>query len=101
MSFLRYLSLVRSALPQLLPLMRDARVPQWLKTSTIVSALLIVSPLDLLGDIPVLGIFDDATLLAILMTAFVHFATSMRRQDEEEKMRNVTPAGQHLPPSKA
>ena len=91
MRLLRYIPVVRSALPRLLPLMRDARVPQWLKAGTVVAALLIISPLDLLGDIPILGILDDITLLAILSTVFVNVATKMLPQIEEPPMRVVEP----------
>lgn len=91
MKALRYISVVRSALPRLLPLMRDARVPQWLKTGTVVGALVIISPLDLFGDIPVLGILDDVTLLAILATLFVNIATKMLPQSADPPMRIVAP----------
>jgi uncharacterized membrane protein YkvA (DUF1232 family) len=90
MKALRYISVVRSALPRLLPLMRDPRVPQWLKAGAVVGALVIVSPLDLFGDIPILGILDDVTLLAILATVFVNLATKML-QVAEPPMRVVAP----------
>jgi uncharacterized membrane protein YkvA (DUF1232 family) len=62
---------VRSSLPAVLPLLRDARVPAWLKLGTLGAALLIVSPLDPFADVPVLGMLDDALLLALLVNAFV------------------------------
>jgi uncharacterized membrane protein YkvA (DUF1232 family) len=91
MKALRYLSVVRSALPRLMPLMRDERIPQWLKTGTVVGALVIISPLDLFGDIPILGILDDVTLLAILATFFVNVATKMLPQTVDPPMRVVVP----------
>jgi uncharacterized membrane protein YkvA (DUF1232 family) len=51
--------------------MRHARVPLALKLSAGVAALLIVSPLDVFADVPVLGVLDDAVLLALLATIFV------------------------------
>jgi uncharacterized membrane protein YkvA (DUF1232 family) len=69
------------------PLMRDARVPLQLKIITGVLALLIISPLDIFGDIPVLGLFDDAVLLTMLCAFFVALAT---RTIE----KNVTPVRQ-------
>lgn len=60
---------------RVLPLMRDARVPAGLKLGTALMGLLIISPLDIFGDIPVLGLFDDAVLLALLAAAFVLLAT--------------------------
>jgi uncharacterized membrane protein YkvA (DUF1232 family) len=64
--------------------MRDARVPAVLKTATLALALLIVSPLDVFGDIPVLGLFDDAALLTLLSMLFVWLATQAIE-------KNVTP----------
>lgn len=69
---------------RVLPLMRDARIPAYLKISTIVLGLLIISPLDVFGDIPILGLFDDAALLALLCAAFVWLGTRVIR-------KNVTP----------
>lgn len=57
------------------PLLRDERVPLALKAIAGALALLIVSPVDLFGDIPVLGLFDDAVLLTLLCTLFVWAAT--------------------------
>lgn len=57
------------------PLMRDARVPLALKAGTLAAALLIISPVDLFGDIPGLGLLDDAALLSILCYWFVQFAS--------------------------
>lgn len=64
--------------------MRDERVPVAMKAATGVLALLIISPLDVFGDIPVLGLLDDALLLTLLCSAFVWLAT---RTIE----KNVTP----------
>lgn len=55
--------------------MRDARVPFALKGLTFGLAILIVSPIDLFGDIPVLGLLDDAALLSLLCYLFVRFAS--------------------------
>lgn len=71
---------------RMLPLMRDVRVPVALKAATAVLGLLIISPLDIFGDIPVLGLFDDAVLLTLLCAAFVFLATQMVE-------KNVTPRG--------
>lgn len=49
----------------------DARVPAVLKIGTLATALLIVSPVDVFGDIPLLGPLDDLGLLALLVTLFV------------------------------
>ena len=55
-------------------MMRSPRVPMRLKIIAGVLALLILSPLNILGDIPLLGIFDDVALLSILAGWFVSAA---------------------------
>jgi uncharacterized membrane protein YkvA (DUF1232 family) len=80
MKFLRLLGAARLSIPRVIPLMRDPVVPFWLKAATVGLALAIVSPLDLLGDIPVLGLFDDAALLALLVSAFVVIAETLRER---------------------
>lgn len=66
------------------PLMRDERVPGGLKAVTAILALFIISPLDIFGDIPVLGLLDDAVLLTLLCMFFVWLAT-------QSVEKNVTP----------
>ncbi len=67
------------------PLMRDQRVPTGLKAVTAFLALLIISPIDVFGDIPVLGMLDDAVLLTLLCMLFVWLGTQAIE-------KNVTPA---------
>lgn len=71
---MRLFATARRSLPQLVPLFKHQHVPAWLKTITVMAALLIVSPLDIFSDIPVLGIFDDVALLALLLNFFVLLA---------------------------
>ncbi len=71
------------------PLMRDTRVPALLKVLTVALGLLIISPLDIFADIPILGLFDDAALLALLCTAFVWLAGRALE-------KNVTPTGSEI-----
>jgi uncharacterized membrane protein YkvA (DUF1232 family) len=73
-NILRLLSVAVSEIPRLVPLMRDARVPLWSKVTAVALALLIVSPLNVLGDIPLLGFIDDGALLLFLLHRFVAFA---------------------------
>ena len=70
----RWFRTIRNAFRLAIPLLRDARVPLPLKATTVLAALFIVSPLNILGDIPILGFFDDAALLGFLLNAFIHFA---------------------------
>jgi uncharacterized membrane protein YkvA (DUF1232 family) len=55
--------------------MRHPSVPLYLKLIAGGLALLILSPIDVLGDIPLLGLFDDVALLALLAGWFTHAAT--------------------------
>lgn len=74
MKIFRTLSAARRELPRVLPLYRNAAVPLWAKIAAIAAALVIISPLNILGDIPLLGFFDDAALLAFVVHYFVRFA---------------------------
>ncbi len=48
----------------------DRRVPARLKWIALAAAVLVISPLDLLGDIPLLGVVDDGALLVLLLVWF-------------------------------
>jgi len=74
MRALRLLIAARSAIVRTVPLMRDVRVPLALKGIAAALALLVISPLDLFGDIPGLGVIDDVALLTLLCMWFVHQA---------------------------
>lgn len=75
MRILRLLMAAKVAILRTVPLMRDARVPLALKSLAIAGGVLVVSPIDLFSDIPVLGALDDAALLTLLCMGFVHFAS--------------------------
>jgi uncharacterized membrane protein YkvA (DUF1232 family) len=91
-NLLKMLAATRRAVPRILPLFRDARVPLWLKLATAMTAVFIISPLDIFSDIPVIGILDDAALLALLANLFVMFADrSLMRNVTPNASRNVTP----------
>lgn len=79
MNIFRTLLAVRHELPRVMPLFRDERVPLWSKVIAVLAALLIVSPIDVFGDIPILGFFDDAALLLFVAHAFVAFAERRAR----------------------
>jgi uncharacterized membrane protein YkvA (DUF1232 family) len=61
--------------------MRNAGVPLWLKLGTVAAALAVISPLDLFGDIPILGVLDDAVLLVLVANLFILLAERMLRSD--------------------
>jgi uncharacterized membrane protein YkvA (DUF1232 family) len=74
MGLLRLLLASRRTLARAYALARDSRVPLRLKLLALAGVLFILSPLNLLGDIPLLGFFDDAALLALLASWFVRVA---------------------------
>jgi uncharacterized membrane protein YkvA (DUF1232 family) len=55
----------------LVGLYRDGRVPGWLKMAGVGAAVLIISPLDIFSDIPLLGPIDDLALLLMLTQLFI------------------------------
>jgi uncharacterized membrane protein YkvA (DUF1232 family) len=75
MRLLRLLIAAKTAIFRTVPLVRDVRVPLSLKLVAAAIGLLIVSPLDLFGDVPVLGALDDAALLTLLCMWFVSQAS--------------------------
>jgi uncharacterized membrane protein YkvA (DUF1232 family) len=71
MRIVRLFFAAKTAIFRTVPLMRDTRVPLVLKLVAAAIALLVVSPIDVFGDIPVLGALDDAALLTLLCMWFV------------------------------
>lgn len=71
MKLVRLFLAAKTAIFRTVPLMRDARVPTVLKLTAAALAVLVISPIDLFGDIPVLGALDDAALLTLLCMWFV------------------------------
>lgn len=55
-------------------LIRDERVPNWQRVGVLGLLGLILSPLDVVGDIPVIGQFWDFTLAVVVLEAFVQNA---------------------------
>lgn len=55
-------------------LLRDSRVPLPLRASVLGALILVFSPLDFIGDIPVVGQFWDFTLAVTILDAFVQWA---------------------------
>jgi len=84
MALLRLLLTSRRTLARAYALARDARVPMRLKLLALVGAVFILSPLNILGDIPLLGILDDAALLALLLAWFVRAAAPWTVQTAEQ-----------------
>lgn len=74
--FARYLFASRNQLSRIPALLASNRVPMRLKLMALGAALLILSPLNILGDIPLLGIADDVALFGMLAAWFVRNAES-------------------------
>lgn len=55
-------------------LFRDERVPLWLRGGTLALLALIFSPLDVVGDLPVIGQFWDFTLSVVVLEQFIKLA---------------------------
>ena len=75
MRLARLLLAAKTAIFRTVPLVRDARVPTSLKLVAAAIALLVISPIDVFSDIPVLGALDDAALLTLLCMWFVSQAS--------------------------
>ncbi|MBC5811693.1 MAG: hypothetical protein GIW95_12690 [Candidatus Eremiobacteraeota bacterium] len=86
MRLLRLILATRRTVPRAFALMRHQGVPMWLKGAAIAAGVLIVSPLDPLADIPIVGLFDDVALLALLANGFVTLADRML-------LKSVSPVG--------
>ncbi|MBV9647523.1 MAG: hypothetical protein JO043_08675 [Candidatus Eremiobacteraeota bacterium] len=102
MALFKFLAAARRALPRLVPLFRHEAVPFWLKAATVALGLLIISPIDLFGDIPVLGVCDDVVLLALLLNIFVAVAGRYAAQPvgryADVPMNRARPAAYRLNP---
>ncbi|MDQ6929508.1 MAG: hypothetical protein M3126_02415 [Candidatus Eremiobacteraeota bacterium] len=70
MRLFRTFFLARRNLAGVLPLLRDSRVPISLKVTAAGLALLVFTPVNFLGYIPLVGFFDDAALLILIATWF-------------------------------
>ncbi len=75
MGLLKLLLTSRRTAVRAYALISDARVPLRLKLAAVAALLFILSPLNILGDIPLLGIADDAVLIALLLGWFVRVAS--------------------------
>jgi uncharacterized membrane protein YkvA (DUF1232 family) len=74
----------------------DQRVPVSLKALTALGALLVISPVNLLGDIPLVGVLDDAALIMLLAWLFVRFCppdvvAEYAAAAAASRLKNVTP----------
>lgn len=57
-------------------LLRDERIPLWQRGGVLALIGLILSPIDAIGDIPVIGQVWDFTLAVVVLDAFINMAPS-------------------------
>jgi uncharacterized membrane protein YkvA (DUF1232 family) len=74
MRLIRLLTTSRRSLVRLPGLLLSAAVPLRYKLLVVGLALLILSPLNIFGDVPFLGILDDVVLFGLLLDWFVRTA---------------------------
>ena len=89
MNPLRTLQAAWHEIPRVLPLMKNPAIPTFAKVIAVALAALIISPLDIFGDIPILGQIDDVVLLGYVVHLFVKFSERALERSGEET--NVTP----------
>lgn len=87
---------LRTYAARLASLFLDRRVSPALKVLTGVGALLVVSPINILGDLPVIGVVDDAVLLMLIALLFVRLCppdvvAEYWGRARESRLKNVTP----------
>jgi uncharacterized membrane protein YkvA (DUF1232 family) len=95
MRLLGLLLAAKKAIFRTIPLARDARVPANLKLIAAAIGLLVISPIDLFGDIPVLGALDDAALLTLVCMWFVSQASKHVEPIPVRQNRSRTPSSPH------
>ncbi|HEV2908882.1 MAG TPA: hypothetical protein VGX02_06365 [Candidatus Eremiobacteraceae bacterium] len=77
----------------------DTRVPSMLKLGVAAAALVIISPVDLLGDIPLMGPIDDIALLMLLVTFFVKLSPANVVREHQANVGADPAAADWRPPS--
>jgi uncharacterized membrane protein YkvA (DUF1232 family) len=88
---------IRSTLMAAARQFRNPSVPLGLKVIVLLLALLIVSPLNILGDIPLLGLVDDVALLSLLAGWFVAAAARHAAETIDGAVVPVRPRRLALP----
>ena len=87
----RFLFTARASLRRLPRLIASDRVPLRTKLLALALAALILSPLNILGDLPLLGIADDAALLALVLDWFVRTAARYDAGDRAPRSGGLLP----------
>src|SRR5215469_3673264 len=77
----------------------DERVSPLLKLAAAVAAVVIVSPVDLIGDVPLLGPIDDIALLALLVTLFVKLCPAAIVREHQSNVGVDAATASWRPPS--
>ena len=75
----------------------DTRVSPLLKLGAAAAAIVVVSPVDVFGDIPLLGPIDDIALLMLLATMFVRLCPAGIVREHQGTVGEDPPGGQPQP----
>lgn len=77
----------------------DERVSPMLKLAAAIAAIVVVSPVDLIGDVPLLGPIDDIALLMLLVTLFVKLCPAAIVREHQATVGVDAAAASWRPPS--
>lgn len=82
-------------------LLRDGRVPAWIKTVPLVALLYVISPLDIIPDIPYLGLnqLDDLAIVVLGMKLFVALSPAELVQEIRQEIRSGRRGGAGASPA--
>jgi uncharacterized membrane protein YkvA (DUF1232 family) len=77
-----------------LRLVQDKRVPVWARSVTLLPALYLASPIDLLPDfIPLIGRLDDAVVFGIVIDVLIRLVPAPVLQEHLESVSAAKPQG--------
>lgn len=71
---------------------RDARVSAWNKLLALLAVLYVISPIDLIPDVPVVGWLDDVGVVAAVVAYYLHQFARRREVRAREATVDVVPA---------
>jgi uncharacterized membrane protein YkvA (DUF1232 family) len=70
---------------------RDGRISAWNKLLALLAVLYVISPIDLIPDVPVVGWLDDAGVVAAVAAYYLHQFARRRQVRAGEATVDVVP----------